>query len=283
MTPDPSGRSLTVTAKTKPYTFTFNYYFVKDGNKEYKGTKKEIAYGKPVTFEPKYSDPDKYVYIDDTIPEENFCYWSADEEGLIPITTNRTFGMLMRGKWIDQSDTDRVVNVYAQYENHLTEDWKPLIEESTFTHMISDEHDWVYLDYMVNYLSKDGKIVQDMVAEGDENIRYGLVAVKHPDGTDDPDRDRMINIAKSMIQNDMSSAYIDAGKQSAAYRFEYGKPSDTTKPISNYNRVLYTLRSDTALAENNRFSVIAYITVDGQNYFYSEVNNDINVHELLKE
>ena len=191
--------------------------------------------------------------------------------------------MLMRGKWIDQSETDRVVNVYAQYENHLTEDWKPLIEESTFTHMISDQNDWVYLDYMVNYLSKDGKIVQDMVAEGDQNIRYGLVAVKHPDGTDDPDRDRMITIAKSMIQNDMSSGYIDAGKQSAAYRFEYGKPEDTTKPISNYNRVLYTLRSDTALAENNRFSVIAYITVDGQNYFYSEVNNDINVHELLKE
>ena len=32
-----------------------------------------------------------------------------------------------------------------------------------------------------------------------------------------------------------------------------------------------------------QFSVIAYITVDGQNYFYSEVNNDINIHELVSE
>jgi hypothetical protein len=134
---------------------------------------------------------------------------------------------------------------------------------------------------MVNYLSKDGKIVQDMVAEGNQNIRYGLVAVKHPDGTDDPDRDRMINIAKSMIQNDMSSAYTDSSYDSVAYRFEYGKPTDSTKPISNFNRVLYTLRSDTEKAQNKSYSVIAYITVDEKNYFYSEVNNDININKLL--
>ena len=68
-----------------------------------------------------------------------------------------------------------------------------------------------------------------------------------------------------------------------AYRFEYGKQEDTVKPISNFNRVLYTLRSDTEKAENRSFSVIAYITVDGQNYYYSEVNNDIDVHELLNQ
>ena len=68
-----------------------------------------------------------------------------------------------------------------------------------------------------------------------------------------------------------------------AYRFEYGKPTDTTKPISNFNRVLYTLRSDTEKVENQQFSVIAYITVDGENYYFSEPNYDINIHELLSE
>ena len=91
----------------------------------------------------------------------------------------------------------------------------------------------------------------------------------------------MIKITQAMIKNDLSSAYTDNEKQSVAYRFEYGKPTDTTKPISNFNRVLYTLRSDTSLAVNKEFSVIAYITVDGENYYYSEVNNDINVHALL--
>ncbi len=283
MTAKSSDRTLEVFATTKPYTFTFNYYLVKDGNKEYKGTKKEIAYGKPVTFDPVFSDPDQYVYIDDTIPKDGFCYWSADEAGLMPITTNRTFGMLMRGDYAKESDkNDRIVTVYAQYQNNLTDDWKPLIEESTFTHMISDEYDWVYLDYMVNYLSKDGKIVQDMVADGDQNIRYGLIAVKHPDDSD-VDRNDMIEITQAMIGSNVNSAYTDSSKQSVAYRFEYGKPTDSTKPISNFNRVLYTLRSDTEKAQNKSYSVIAYITVDGKNYFYSEVNNDINVNDLLKD
>ena len=46
--------------------------------------------------------------------------------------------------------------------------------------------------------------------------------------------------------------------------------------------MLYTLRSDTEKAENKRFSVLAYITVDGQNYFYSDVNSDINSHEGIR-
>ena len=139
MTPDPANHTLTVLAETKPYTFTFKYYFVKDGKTEYRGTRKNIEYGKPVTFYPKYSDPNKYVYINDDIPSDKFCYWSADEAGLIPITTNLTFGMLLRGKWLNESDTDRVVSVYAQYENKMTEEWKPLIEEATLTHMIEDK------------------------------------------------------------------------------------------------------------------------------------------------
>ncbi len=283
MTPDSSEKSLTVLAQTKPYTFTFNYFIVKDGNAEYQGTKTDVPYGKPVTFDPTFSDPSKYEFINNDIPEENFCYWSADEEGLIPITTNRTFGMLLHGKMDKASETDRVVNVYAQYDNKLTDDWNPLIEEVTFTHMIEDNNDWVYLDYMVNYLSKDGKIVQDMVAEGDENIRYGMIIVKHPINTESPEYEDMVALANSMIANNSTAVYTDDSKQSVAYRFEYGKPSDSAKPISNYNRVLYTLRSDTDKAENHSFSVIAYITVDGENYFYSDVNNDINVQELLNK
>ena len=283
MTPDSSGKSLTVLAQTKPYTFTFNYYIVKDGKTEYQGTKTDVPYGKPVTFDPTFSDPSKYEFINKDIPEEDFCYWSADEEGLIPITTNRTFGMLLRGKMDKASETDRVVNVYAQYDNQLTDDWNPLIEEVTFTHMIEDNNDWVYLDYMVNYLNKDGKIVQDMVAEGDENIRYGMIIVKHPIDTESPEYADMVDLADSMIAENSTAVYTDDSKQSVAYRFEYGKPSDSSKPISNYNRVLYTLRSDTDKAENCSFSVIAYITVDGENYFYSDVNNDINVQELLNK
>ena len=279
MTANSSENSVEIFATTKPYTFTFRYHFVKDGKAEEKGAVTKVEYGKPVTFSTEFTDPEKYVYINDSIPEENFCYWSADEAGLLPITTNRTFGMLLRGKWLDQSETDRVVDVYAQYENHLEYDWNPLIEEATFTHMISDENDWVYLDYMVNYLSKDGKIVQDMVAEGDENIRYGLVAVKQPNGSV-MSREEMIAQTQSMIS---SGNTVERLGDKVAYRFEYGKQTDETKPISNFNRVLYTLRSDTEKAENQQFSVIAYITVDGENYYFSEPNYDINVHELLGE
>lgn len=282
MTPDDEDNSLIVIAGTRPHTFTVNYYFVMDGNPEYGGTRPDVIYGKPVTFSPEHDDPEQFEYIAEDIPQDGFCYWSADSEGRIPITTNRTFGMQMRGNWVTESD-DREVNIYAQYNNNLTEAWMPLIEEAVLTRTIEDDNDWIYLDYMTNYLSKDGKTVQNLVAQGNENLRYGLIAVKHPVGSGEISRDQMIDLAQTMINDDKAAIYTDDSRQSVAYRFEYGDPSDSAQPISNFNRVLYTLHTDTQKAENKRFFVIAYITDDGTHYYYSQVNRDIDVRELSGE
>ena len=277
--------TVTVTANTPVMTFTFNYKIMKDGYVLKEKAATGIPYGRAVTFHPQYSDTSKYAYINDTIPSEGFSYWSADEEGKIPITTNLTFGMLIRGDFRHEEDDETVVTVYAQYNKTPKNDWTPLIEEAKLTHTVEDtggrQIDWLYLDYMTNYLSKDGSVVKDMIVAGNSNIRYGIVAVKH-DGTKTPDQPKMIKIAQAMIKNDKQSAYLDSKKQAIAYRFEYGKPNDDVKPISNFNRVLYTLRTDTEKAENHTFSAIAYITVDGTNYFYSEVNSDIVVHDLIE-
>lgn len=279
-----ADHTVTVTANTPVMTFTFNYKIMKDGEMV-KNAATQIPYGRAVTFHPQYSDTSKYAYINDTIPSEGFSYWSADEEGNIPITTNLTFGMLIRGDFTHEEDGETIVTVYAQYNKTPKNDWNPLIEEAKLTHTVEDtggrQIDWLYLDYMTNYLSKDGSVVKDMIDAGNSNIRYGIVAVKH-DGTKTPDQPKMIKIAQAMIKNDKQSAYLDSKKQAIAYRFEYGSANTEVKPISNFNRVLYTLRTDTEKAENHTFSAIAYITVDGTNYFYSEVNSDIVVHDLIE-
>lgn len=277
--------NVTVTANTPEMTFTFNYKIMKDGYVIKERAATGIPYGRAVTFHPQYSDASKYAYIDDTIPSEDFSYWSADEAGNIPITTNLTFGMLIRGDYMHDDDDETIVTVYAQYNKTPKNDWNPLIEEAKLTHTIEDtdgsQIDWLYLDYMTNYLSKDGSVVMDMIEAGNDKIRYGLIAVKH-DGTTTPDQAKMINIAQAMITKNKQSAYLDTTKKTIAYCFEYGNPIDEVKPISNFNRVLYTLYTDTEKAENHTFSAIAYITVDGTNYFYSEVNSDIVVHDLIE-
>ena len=281
---DSENHTVTVTANTPEMTFTFNYKIMKNG-KVVNEAATQIPYGRAVTFHSQYNDTSKYAYIKDTIPSEGFSYWSADEAGNIPITTNLTFGMLIRGDYMHDGDDETIVTVYAQYNKTPAKDWNPLIEEAKLTHTIEDKEgskiDWLYLDYMTNYLSKDGSVVKDMIEAGNNNIRYGLIAVKH-DGTATPDQAKMIKIAKAMITKDKQSAYLDSAKKTIAYRYEYGNPNDDVKPISNFNRVLYTLHTDTEKAENHTFSAIAYITVDGTNYFYSEVNSDIVVHDLIE-
>ena len=281
---DSNNHTVTVVANTPEMTFTFNYKIMKDGYVIKEGAT-GIPYGRAVTFHPQYSDASKYAYINDTIPSEGFSYWSADKEGNIPITTNLTFGMLIRGDFTHEEDGETIVTVYAQYNKAPKNDWNPLIEEAKLTHTVEDTEgsqiDWLYLDYMTNYLSKDGSVVKDMIDNGNTNIRYGLIAVKH-DGTTTPNQTKMINIAQAMINKNKQSAYLDSAKKTIAYRFEYGSANQDVKPISNFNRVLYTLRSDTEKAENHTFSAIAYITVDGTNYFYSEVNSDIVVHDLIE-
>jgi len=277
--------TVTVTANTPEMTFTFNYKIMKNGYVLKERAATDIPYGRAVTFHPQYSDTSKYAYIDDTIPSEGFSYWSADEEGNIPITTNLTFGMLIRGDYMHDGDDETIVTVYAQYNKAPKNDWNPLIEEAKLTHTVEDiegsKIDWLYLDYMTNYLSKDGSVVKDMIKAGNDKIRYGLIAVKH-DGTKTPDQAKMIKIAQAMITKNKQSAYLDSNHQTIAYHYEYGSANTEVKPISNFNRVLYTLRTDTEKAENHTFSAIAYITVDGTNYFYSEVNSDIVVHDLIE-
>lgn len=278
------NHTVTVTANTPVMTFTFNYKIVQNDNVVKQGVKTGIPYSRAVTFHPQYSDTSKYAYINDTIPSEGFSYWSADPEGNIPITTNLTFGMLIRGDFTHEEDGETIVTVYAQYGKEPQKAWNPLIEEAKLTHTIEDtdgsQIDWLYLDYMTNYLSKDGSVVKDMIDAGNNNIRYGIVAVKH-DGTNNPDQDKMIKIAQAMITKNKQSAYLDSTKQTIAYRYEYGSANTQVEPISNFNRVLYTLRTDTENAQNHTFSAIAYITVDGTNYFYSAVNNDIVVNNLI--
>lgn len=279
---DSKNHTVTVTANTPEMTFTFNYKIMKDGYEIKESAATGIPYGRAVTFHPQYNDTSKYAYIDDTIPSEGFSYWSADKEGNIPITTNLTFGMLIRGDFTHEEDGETIVTVYAQYGKNPANDWNPLIEEAKLTHTIEDtdgsQIDWLYLDYMTNYLSKDGSVVKDMIENGNDKIHYGLVVVKSKkDSTPlTLTQSQMVKIREN-VSPDRTPAYV-MDKNHIAYIYDY----TGTDVISNYNRVLYTLRTDTEKAENYTYTAMAYITVDGENYFYSEVNTDIVVHDLIE-
>ena len=264
--------SVTIEATTTPYKFKLLYYTVNGSTATLQGTASELEYGKAVTFNPIYSGSSEYAYVEYTVPSNGFSYWSADPEGAIPITTNLTYGMIMRGDYMHDNDDDRTVHIYAQYNKTPEKLWNPLIEEAKLTHTIDDDHDWVYLDYMTNYLSKDGTVVQEMEVKPE----YGIVVAKYDSTRETLSQETMQSVAKSMIEKDKSSAYLDKGKTAIAYRFKY----NDNEHISDFNRTLYTLKSDTSEADNKRFTAIAYIVVDDVKY-YSLINTDITVIDLV--
>ena len=273
VTYDATAHTVTIQATTTPYKFTLKYYTVNNGTATQRGTATNLEYGKAVTFNPIYSGSTEYAYVDYTVPSENFSYWSADPEGNIPITTNLTYGMIMRGDYMNDNDDDRTVHIYAQYNKTPKELWNPLIEEAKLTRTIDDDIDWVYLDYMTNYLSKEGTVVQEMKVKPE----YGIVVAKYPSTKAKLDQTKMESVANAMISRNKSSAYLDSEKNAIAYRFNY---SDS-EHISDFNRVLYTLKSDTNKAEEMQFTAIAYIIVDEITY-YSLINTDITVIDLVQ-
>lgn len=272
ITVDTSNQTVTVTATTTPYTFTLLYYTVEGNTATLEGVARDIEYGKAVTFNPMYSGSSEYTYVDYEVTADGFSYWSADEAGEIPITTNLTYGMIMRGDYTHDNDDDRTVHIYAQYSKQPAKLWNPLIEEAKLTHTIDDNVDRVFLDYMTNYLSKDGTVVQDMETKPE----YGIVVAKYASSQSSLSQEKMERLANVMITGNKSSAYINSEHTAIAYRFHY----NDSDHISDFNRVLYTLSSDTAKAETMQFTAIAYIVVDGVKY-YSPINTDIHVNDLV--
>lgn len=282
ITLDTTNKTVTVTATTTPLKFVFKYVIKSEGDTVHEGAA-QVSYAKAVTFNPIYKGDSRYQYVEDEIPETNFSYWSADPIGDIPITTNRTFGMLLRGDYTDDGDDETIVTVYAQYGKTPANDWNPLIEETKLTRTIADDGvDWVWADYMTNYLSKDGSVVQNMIDAGNTNIKYGLFVMKYPTGNTavSIEQSDMETTAKKLIDyyhtNGKSSAYIK-DTDHIGYVYEYSDKDH----ISDFNRTLYTIKCSSAKAENMTFSAVAYITVDGENYFYSAVNSDIVIKDLV--
>lgn len=269
---DATAHTVTIQATTTPYTFTLLYHTVSGGTATLRGTATGLEYGKAVTFNPIYSGSTEYAYVDYTVPSDGFSYWSADEAGNIPITTNLTYGMIMRGDYMHDDDDDRIVHIYAQYKSIPDKLWNPLIEEAKLTHTIDDNVDWVYLDYMTNYLSREGTVVQEMETKPE----YGIVVAKYDSTLTTLTQEKMESVADKMIEKDKSSAYLDSGKTAIAYRFKY----NDNEHISDFNRTLYTLKSNTSAAENKQFTAIAYIIVDETTY-YSLINTDITVIDLV--
>lgn len=285
-TVDPASNSVTIKATTAPVTFTFKYVINK-GNVTVGATK--VPYGKVVTFNPLYQNSN-YCYIAEDIPSDGFSYWSSDPEGNNILTTNRTFGMLLRGGsavW-DNVDKVLVVTAYAQYGKDVPENkWLPEIEEATLTRTIADGEDLTYADYMTNYFNYDGIAVQDMLKDSQYNgkIKYGILVVKSKSDltTTKLTKDQMKNALNSMHALDgtedaytpyCASAALNSSRTRIAYRYEY----DDAAHISNFNRTLYTLYGNEAKMNGYTFTAMAYITFDGgENYECSEVNTELVV------
>lgn len=264
MTADTENKTLTVTADVTPVKFTFKYVI---NNGSVSQGAANVPYGKVVTFNPTYSSSAECQYVDYSVPAENFSYWSSDTAGNNVLTTNRNFGMKLRG---GSADANKIITVYAQYNKPIPENkWLPEFEEATLTRTISDDTNVVYADYMTNYFNYEGTAVQDLIDAGNNKIRYGLIVVKYSDYVDAA---FMQSALTKMVNASRTSAYI-GDTEHIAYRYEYSDKEH----ISNFNRTLYTLSSSFSAMEGKKLTAMAYITLDGTNYYYSAVNTDISV------
>ena len=265
---DTTTHTVSVTAVTTPNTFTFKY--VMPGESLTVGAT-SIAYGDIATFNSKYSSESGCHYISG-VDVSGVTYWSADAAGTVLLTTNQTFGMVIRGGYTASDLENDVVTVYAQtgaVPNTDGKAWKPYFEEATLTRSIADEGvDILHADYMANYFNVNGDAVQDLLGSNNR-IKYGLIVMK-ANGT--VTKANMELALSKMIAADKTSAYI-GDREHIAYRYEYGDAAH----ISNFNRTLYTVSGSYSSLQGKTLTAMAYITIDGDNYFYSEANTELAV------
>ena len=266
---DTTNHVVSVTAVTTPNTFTFKY--VMPGATTPVVEAASIAYGDIATFNSKYSSESGCHYISG-VDVSGVTYWSADAAGTVLLTTNQTFGMVIRGGYTASDLENDVVTVYAQtgaVPNTDGKAWKPYFEEATLTRSIADEEvDILHADYMANYFNVNGDAVQDLLGSNNR-IKYGLIVMKANAAATQSDMESALS---KMITADKTSAYI-GDREHIAYRYEY----DDAAHISNFNRTLYTVSSSYAALQGKTLTAMAYITVDGTNYFYSTVNTELAV------
>lgn len=273
---DDNQHCVTVTADSVSNKFIFKYMI--NGETLTEGAS-QVPYGKVVTFNPVYADSTTYQYIKQSngdpvnIPSENFSYWSSDAAGNNILTTNRTFGMILRGGsgvW-DEASQQYIVTVYAQYNKTVSDDdmakWFPEFEEATLTRTISDTENLFYSDYMTNYFNYRGDVIQDLIENGAQ-ITYGLLIMKSNVEISD---DKMQTVLRLMRENrNVMNAKIGDDNH-IAYRREFSDGDH----ISNFNRALYTIKYDPVQLKGKRLTAMAYITVNGQDY-YSAVNTALS-------
>lgn len=269
-----SDHSVTITADVTPRTYMVNFYTVSDGAQpvELAHTENPVPYGQVVTFLEKYNGSQGCTYISGVDIPSGFTYWSSDPEGNFLLTTNPTFGMVIRGN-VNEPDAD-VVNVYLQTrEIPSSEPWKPEFEEAKLTYSNDDDtaEQKYYADYLANYFSVDGTAVQDLLADG-KSVKYGIIVVKNNKGLADLEQSKMIEALGIMrdVNNNYSSVYLNKDKTRVAYRYEYNDASH----ISNFNRTWYTLTASQETMTEKKLSAMAYIEVGGEMY-YSAVNYDL--------
>lgn len=262
---DATAHTLTVTADVEPIEFTVNAY---NGSTAL-ATVTNVPYGDVVTFHKQYEGAEGCHYVDVTIPD-GFTYWSSDPEGNFLLTTNPTFGMVIRGN-VNEPDS-KVVNVYLQTKAiPATDPWKPEIEESKLTYSNDDDtaEQKYYADYLANYFSVDGSVIQDKIASG-ETVEYGLLVVKSDFNLSELDQAKMISALTTMRSENYESAYLNNNKTRVAYRYEY----NDGERISNFNRTWYTITGSQATMGNKKLTAMAYVVIDGHIY-YSAVDNKL--------
>ena len=266
LTVDATNHTVTVSATVTKNEFTV---YLHNGNKLL-ATVENVAYGEVVTFLEQYDSQTGYHYVNKDILPEGVKYWSSDPDGEFPLTTNPTFGMVIRGD--KDNPTSKAVNVYLQTRDipDTINTWNPEFEEAQLTYSNDDKTDEqkYYADYLANYFSKDGVVIQDVLKDYPNSIKYGVIVVKS-DADVEISKDTIEKALGKMRSKDYTSAALKSDGSIVAYRDEHSDSSH----ISNFNRTWYTFTfaADGEKMKNKKLTAMAYIDVGTTPIYTSEL------------
>lgn len=203
-----------------------------DGTRELATSSVTVESGKVLTFNGGYyfTEPDTYVYH--SFDTTGIKYWSSDRDGLHPLTTVASYGLV-----ITHGGT-----IYGQTKQPAFSDrWKPSIESLSKTRKKTKSSDTMYLDFNSYFVNTQGTIFHDI----EENKpHYGIIIAY------DKLNDKYVNISDGV---DLSVSTL---KKYIKYFSQNPNVKSGTVPGTNIVLTCYDYCDDAHISNRNRSNFV---------------------------
>ena len=202
-----------------------------------------------------------------------FTYWSADKEGLQPLTSIYTFGLIVTHD----------MTIYAQHRAipDSVKPWIPSVESLSQTRTKTNDTDKIYLDFNTYFVSNDFRKIHDIETKPHYGVFIAYTDSDVYDATKFLDKDSRIKAyIKYLALTGPSSGKVtktveaqEVNTYMAVYDF------NDNDHISDFNRANFSLSGDYSYLNDKKLTFYSYVIENGTVYISNTtlVSNKVTV------